>query len=236
MWVNDVSVICCFYNEIKVLEKKFIEIENFSKQNKNFEFIFLDNASDDGTTEFLKEREKKNIQNFKFIFNNSNLGKGGSVKEGIKISNSKIAAIFDIDEYKLEDLEFGIKKFVENNLSLSIGSRLIEKKKFIYKKNYYGVVYLTKLINILFSCRLTDAAGAIKIFNIGDYKNMKIETNGFDFEFELICKFASKKLKIGEFPSDYSPRTFQEGKKLNAVYDGTKIFIVIIKNFFKKFK
>ena len=56
MWVNDVSVICCFYNEIKVLEKKFIEIENFSKKNKNFEFIFLDNASDDGTTEFLKER------------------------------------------------------------------------------------------------------------------------------------------------------------------------------------
>ena len=230
--MNKVSIICCFFNEIKVLEKKFTEIENFSKQKDNFQFIFLDNASNDGTTEFLKKKEKTSIQNFKFVFNKSNLGKGGSVKEGIKISNNKVAAIFDIDEYKLEDLEFGIESFVEKNLSLSIGSRLIEKKKFIYKKNYYGVIFLTKLINLLFSCKLTDAAGAIKIFNIDDYKKMIIKSNGFDFEFELICKFATKKLKIGEFPSDYSPRTFKEGKKLNAIYDGTQILIVIIKNFF----
>ena len=56
--------------------------------------------------------------------------------------------------------------------------------------------------------------------------------NGFNFEFELLCKFAKKNMKIAEYKIDYKPRTVEEGKKIKAFRDGFKILLIIL---FKKF-
>ena len=76
------SIICCYYNEINILNRKFV---NFIEETKKFPFIHevfvCDNNSNDGTKEFLKKIEEKKIKNFNFIYNNSNLGKGGSIKK-----------------------------------------------------------------------------------------------------------------------------------------------------------
>ena len=77
----DYSIICCLYNEKQIIEKKF---NNFLEQTRSspfkYEIIVCDNHSNDGTYELLKEIELKNPENVKFIFNSSNLGKGGSIK------------------------------------------------------------------------------------------------------------------------------------------------------------
>ena len=93
------------------------------------------------------------------------------------------------------------------------------------------MVILTHLINLLFRTSISDAAGATKIFRKDIYDNLKVETNGFDFEFELICKYAKKKCNIYEFPIQYFPRTFEQGKKIHAVKDGLKILRVILKSY-----
>ena len=55
------SVICCYYNEINILKKKFDRFEKFSSElNFDHEFIFVDNNSTDGSKEFLKN----NFQSF----------------------------------------------------------------------------------------------------------------------------------------------------------------------------
>ena len=83
----DYSIVCCFYNESQVLNKKFEEfVEKTKKSPFSFEVIICDNNSNDGSYEFLKKMEKKKIQNFNFIFNSSNLGKGGSIKKCISLS------------------------------------------------------------------------------------------------------------------------------------------------------
>ena len=54
------SVICCYYNEIDILKKKFDKFERFSSEsNFDHEFIFVDNNSTDGSKEFLKKEEQK---------------------------------------------------------------------------------------------------------------------------------------------------------------------------------
>ena len=103
---------------------------------------------------------------------------------------------------------------------------------FIYKKNFYGVIALTSLINKLYNLKLTDAAGATKLFKLDLYKKTKIFTSGFNFEFELICKFAKKKFIINEYPSTYNPRTYAEGKKIDPWKDGIKILLTIIRSYF----
>ena len=103
-----------------------------------------------------------------------------------------------------------------------------KKKKFIYKKNYYGVIFLTKLINILFKLNLTDSASATKFFSLKNKKLFNTYTNGFNFEFELLCNFANRNLKILEYSINYFPRTVKQGKKIKAFRDGFKILLIIL--------
>ena len=228
------SIICCYYNEINLVSRKLKSFINKVNNSKlNLEIIIIDNNSTDGTRDKLKELKAKRLfKNIKFIFNYTNLGKGGSIKRACKIAKGKYSCIYDLDEYSTVDLFKGIKLIEKKSIDLLIGSRIHEKNKYIYKANYYGVRILTFIINFFFNTNLTDAAGATKIFNLSKYKSVVINSNGFDFEFELICKFAKKKFNINEYHTNYNPRSYEEGKKLKAWKDGSKILFIILKNIF----
>ena len=64
-----------------------------------------------------------------------------------------------------------------------------------------------------------------------EYIKYTFATNKFDFEFDVLCKFAKDNKKISEFYSKYEPRTYSEGKKLRAFKDGTLILKSILKNY-----
>jgi dolichol-phosphate mannosyltransferase len=228
------SIICCYYNEINLVKTKLLSFIDFIKKERlDTEIIIVDNNSNDGTTDFLTElSQKESYQDIKFIFNSSNLGKGGSIKKACAIASGKLACVFDIDEYSYGDLVFGIRYFDNHEVDLLIGSRILKNKKFIYKRNLYGVIALTILINKLFNLNLTDAAGATKIFKLEPYNLTIIHTSGFNFEFELICKFAKKKFIINEYPNEYDPRTYAQGKKISPFKDGVRILITIVKSYF----
>ena len=230
------SIICCYYNEINILQKKFNKFFEYSLTlDFDYEFIFIDNNSTDGTKEFLKKEEQKKRENFYFIFNDKNIGKGGSIKKGLSEIDKDYAIVFDIDEYELSDLKKINTIINREDFDFLIGSRIFENKpNFIYKKNYYGVKFLTFIINFLFKLKLTDAAGATKMIKMSEYRKYFFSTNKFDLEFDILCRFAKNKKKISEFPSNYEPRTYKEGKKLRAFKDGFTILIAILKNFFIK--
>ena len=119
------SIVCCYYNEKPLLEKK---IGSFLEALKNLPFknevIFCDNCSNDGTTEILKKLELEQHKNLKFIYNEKNLGKGGSIKKAISSSTNKYIIIFDLDEYLIEDLIKG-HKIIESDKKIDFlcGSR-----------------------------------------------------------------------------------------------------------------
>ena len=69
------SIICCYYNEINLLKKKFIPLMNEIKNLPfSFEIFICDNNSNDGSKEFLKEIEAKQTNGIKFVYNEKNLG------------------------------------------------------------------------------------------------------------------------------------------------------------------
>ena len=233
--MNEISytIVCCLYNEKNILEKKFDQFVEFIKKIPfKKEIIICDNFSTDGTIELLKRFEKIKYNDFKYIYNKKNLGKGGSIKQAIANSSNEYIVIFDVDEYSVSDLING-HKIIEKNRSIDFlcGSRLGENNKFIYKKNKYGVILLTKLINFLYKTNLSDSACGIKIFRRKIYNQLNIYNNNFDFEFEVLCKFAKEGSLINEYKVEYSPRTFAEGKKLRAIKDGSMIFKAIIKSY-----
>ncbi len=230
------SIICCYYNEISLLKNKFLSfVEEISNFPFSYEIILCDNNSNDGTKEYLREIKNVNFNKLKIIFNDKNLGKGGSIKKAIGLSSSKYIVIFDLDEYLPKDLVKADDILSNNNqIDFLVGTRLSHQKKFIYKKNYYGVRMMTMLINFLYNTNISDAAGATKIFKRSIYSNLNISSSGFDFEFEVLCKFAKQGYLVTEFPIDYYPRSFEQGKKLRAFKDGSQILKTILKTYFLK--
>ena len=155
------------------------------------------------------------------------------VLEYLELQKGKYIVIYDMDEYVYEDLIIADSLLKKNgDIDFLIGSRALEGKNYIYKKNYYGVRFLSILINLLFKTNITDAAAAIKFFRKEIYDKLKVETCGFDFEIDLLCKYAMRKHNIAEFPVQYFPRTYEQGKKVRAFKDGLTILRTILKNFF----
>jgi len=63
--------------------------------------------------------------------------------------------IFDVDEYLIDDL-IKADNFLNINKQTQflVGSRVMHQKRFIYKKNYYGVRIMTMLINFLYKTKI----------------------------------------------------------------------------------
>ena len=109
-----------------------------------------------------------------------------------------------------------------------VGSRSY-KKNYIYTFNYYGAIFLTKIVNFLYGSSLTDVASMPKLLERKFIKNVNLKCNGFDLDFELITKSLRLNAKINQIDVNYHPRSFEEGKKVRALKDGffclSRIFI-----------
>jgi glycosyltransferase involved in cell wall biosynthesis len=224
------SIILCVYNEIRVIEKSFHELyKNCEKKQIEYEIIIIDNASTDGTKEWLESlRNEKVIK----ILNNKNIGKGGSIKKGINKAAGEFLIIFDPDqEYEIQSIWDCLNQLKKTDAMCVLGSRLLgERKVYKYAINYYGVIFLSKIINFLYSTNLTDTATAIKCFKSDFIKNVPLKSNGFNLDFELVCRTALLGGKIEEVSINYFPRTKKEGKKIKAFKDGIQSILVILRD------
>ena len=152
------SVVLCFFNEIKRVQKSLEKIiPYFLEKNEISQIFIVDNNSTDGTKEYLKDLVIEDNKITK-IFNEKNLGKGGSIKKAILKAKTDYLIIFDPDlEYDEKELDYLIEEINNKQIDFLLGNRIHQNKNFIYKKNYFGVIILTKIINFLFGTKITDS-------------------------------------------------------------------------------
>jgi len=229
-----ISYICCVWNELNrapvELNKLLSQLEH---STENYEILIIDNYSTDGTREWISEFQGKNVVK---ILNDCNIGKGGSIRVGIQQARGDICVIFDLDgEYLSSDAIVGVALMQQDaNTTLALASRTLNgSKEYVYLMNYVGVRLITKIINLLYSCRLTDTATGLKILRRSFYiDNMPI-FSGFNVDFELVCIALSKHTSVVEYSGSYFPRSKSEGKKIKAIRDGFMSLISIIYTYFR---
>lgn len=124
-----VSVIMSVYNDVKNIEQSIQSILN--QTYSNFEFLILDDGSNDGTWEVLKIFQDKS-KNIKLLKNKKNIGLTKSLNKLLAESNGEYIARQDSDDYSLrrriESQVNYIKKFELQGCS----TRSINKDSYKY--------------------------------------------------------------------------------------------------------
>src|ERR1051326_888009 len=93
----DVSIVIPCYREEKHILDSVKEIYRvMNKTNYRFETIFVEDGSPDRTKEKILEIEKQ-FPNARHLFHEKNIGKGGSIANGVKMAKGKFIGHIDID-------------------------------------------------------------------------------------------------------------------------------------------
>ena len=211
--MKKISVIIPVYNEIKTLDEIVQKVEEASLCGLEKELIFVDDASNDGTTGILKKYENK----YKVYYHEKNQGKGAAIRTAMEHMTGDIMIIQDADlEYDPVDYEELLKLILDNRADVVYGSRLSGGKpsrSFMFT-HLVGNKMLTLITNILYNTTLTDMETCYKAFRTDFLKGIVIKSDRFDFEPEITAKVLKRRARLYELPISYYGREYAEGKKI----------------------
>ena len=221
------SIIVPVYNE----EKTIIEILKKIKRNSSnifkYEVIVIDDGSIDRSRKLLEDN--KHLYN-KLLINESNQGKGFSVKKGILNASGTHIIFQDADlEYDPIDFKKFEKIFSDFDADGIIGSRFIYSD---YTRshnilNKIGNIILTFLFNLLYNVTFTDIYSCYFAFKKDLINAKELKTLGFEQHAEILCKVIRKGKKFYEVPIRFNARTYAEGKKIKAYHFFLVLFEII---------
>ena len=230
---NILSIIIPVYNEKNFLLRLFEQLKEHFNQN-NIEIIFVDDGSNDGSSEILKNLKDK--QNYKFSFKliklDINSGKGKALQSGIKNSDGDYILLQDADlELDTKDAKEMFEMIISNNdIKCIFGSRYLSGK--LKKNNYFFNSLVGKfnslIFNIFFSQSLSDVHCGLKILHRSVIDKIKLSINDFGIEIDLASQIVRNNFFIYEFGVSYFFRSKAQGKKITWI-DGLKSFYYLIK-------
>lgn len=208
------SIIIPAYNEEKTLKRVVDEVETALKSIDK-EIIIVNDASKDETPEIIN-RLKKKYKNIKSFSHERNMGKGASIRTGIKNISGDLVIIQDSDlEYDPKDIIRLLNYRKMKNYEVVYGSRILNKKnRYSYYSYLLGNILLNKATNFLYNAKITDMETCYKLIPAKAIKKIKLIANGFDMEPEITAKLSLMGYKIKEIPISYYPRSKKEGKKI----------------------
>ena len=222
-----ITVLIPCYNEKNTIEKLVNKILN--QRNLEIEIIIIDNNSNDGTKEILKNNLETKVS--KIIYNDVNHGKGYSLKRGIKAATGEILIVQDADlEYDPNEYEKLINPIKNGYADVVYGSRYVKNNetKVLFFWHTLANRSLTFLSNMFTNLNLTDMLTCYKVFKTDIIKQIDLKEEGFGFDSEVTAKIAKLKPRIYEVGISYFGRSYAQGKKIR-LKDGFILLKCILK-------
>ena len=221
------SIIVPVYNEEKTIIKILEKIRNNSSKLFKYEVIVID----DGSTDQSKKLLENNKHLFdKLLVNETNKGKGFSVKRGLSNASGTHIIFQDADfEYDPVDFKKFEKIFLDFDADGIIGSRFIYSN---YTRshnilNKIANTLLTFMFNLLYNTTFTDIYSCYFAFKKNLLNVDKLRTEGFEQHAEILCKVIKRGNKFYEVPISYNGRNTSEGKKIRPYHFFLVLFEII---------
>ncbi len=228
MKYESLSIIIPAYNEVQTIAEVVDRVRAVDLGDVTKEIIVIDDGSTDGTRDVLKA-----LAGIRYVFHEKNLGKGGALKTGIRAATGDLIIFQDADlEYDRNDCPAMIAPILSGDAPWVNGVRRVPAEDSRYGR-IFGFVYklgnatITALTNLLYWHHAAEYEGCYKTFPRALLQSVRVETNNFDFDNELVCRL----LKRGSIPADveisYSPRGYAQGKHITWRH-GLKILRTIV--------
>jgi glycosyltransferase involved in cell wall biosynthesis len=210
------SIIIPCFNEFQSIDLIIDAINNAPYPHK--EIIVVDDYSQDGTREKLKEEIENSGRVSKVLYHEVNQGKGAALRTGFRIASGDLVIVQDADlEYDPNEYERLIEPIRQGKADVVFGSRFAggDAHRVLYYWHRIGNSFLTGLSNMFSNLDLTDMETCYKLFRREIIQKITIEENRFGFEPEITAKVARLNCRIYEVGISYHGRTYAEGKKIS---------------------
>ena len=186
---------------LKAILKKIQKIKN-----NNYKILISDDCSNDDTHNYIPNKNKKIYTNI----NKKNVGYGENVKKCINFAIKKnfdyAVMIHGDNQYDASYIPRLYKIICKYNADAVTGSRMKNFKSALNGKmplyKFIGNYILTKIFNLYFSTRFTDAHTGLWMYNLQSLKVIKFNSldSKFNFDNQLRIQFIKSNKKIIEIP------------------------------------
>ena len=211
--LRKLSVIVPVYNErntlVEVLRRmRAVELPDGIER----EIIVVDDGSDDGTRDVLKQLGDSTVR---VVLHDVNRGKGAALRTGFSHATGEYVLVQDADlEYDPEDWPKLLNPVLRGKARVVYGSRFTGERRNMLLLHWIGNRFLSMTTNILYNTTLSDMETCYKLLERDLVDEMKLHSNRFDIEPEITAKVLKRGIRIYEVPISYSGREFDEGKKI----------------------
>jgi glycosyltransferase involved in cell wall biosynthesis len=215
------SIVIPVYNEAATIQRVLANVIAIPVPK---EVIIVDDASTDGTRNFLIQYEC--ARDIHVILKPQNEGKGAALRTGFRRVSGQIVVVQDADlEYDPRDILPLIRPIICGQADVVYGSRFLndepQDRSWVHR---LGNWLLTAASNLTTGLAITDMETCYKAFHCDVLKSFEIQQPRFGFEPEVTAKIARRKYRVCEVPIGYSARGYADGKKIgvadlfNALY------------------
>ncbi|MDA8195655.1 MAG: glycosyltransferase [Actinomycetota bacterium] len=218
-------VVPVFNEEIRVSESFDALFDYVADWNWGSRLVFVDDGSTDRTVAVLREKIESKDLNFASVIERPHLGKGASVRWGLKTAGTDIAAFCDVDlATPLDELDRIIQRSVEIE-GLAIGSRSIPGSNVVQRESIKREIAgraFNRLVQILACPGIYDTQCGAKAAPVGVWRlvlNDSVE-DGFAWDVEVVSRALYEGIKVSEMPIRWS---HDNRSRVNVLSDGLKM-------------
>ncbi|MDO8555499.1 MAG: glycosyltransferase family 2 protein [bacterium] len=196
-----VSVIAPFYNEEEVAERVVLDILSALRTYGEFEFICVEDASTDNTGEILKNLSINNKE-LRVIETGRSLGYGNAIRRGLEAASGEIVGYIDGDGQVAPEDMLRVLRLM--NFTRAAKAKRVERqdgwKRVINSKIFNSLMFL------FFGFLSSDVNAKPKFLKKEDLQKMKLVSNGWFIDSELMLKAKKLGIKWEEIPIKFKKR------------------------------
>lgn len=214
---TNLSLVIPCYNEERTLGACVERVVLLSGDDLNLEIVIVDDCSKDKSATIAQGLIEK-YPFIKLIRHEKNQGKGAALRTGFAHATGNYVGIQDADlEYDPLQYRKLLVPLLDGRADVVFGSRYLQtdNRRVLYFWHTWMNATLTAISNAFTNLDITDMETCYKLFRREIIQSIDLKENRFGFEPEVTAKVSQIKCRVYECAISYTPRTAEEGKKIN---------------------